>query len=238
MEIKFTPVDDVARATPPEPLKFNLPDWYKAHPNTMNGVKETVQSYDFLGVTNISTIKKCVPFLDFLTSGYLLKFYSDILIDPHFPVEGNGFFCWRSANKKEPVGSHPHSQLDVPINGRKQDYIKFFNHWVIRTPPGYSCLFMQPLHLGERDFVLFPGIVDTDLYTTPINFPGYINTTEPFKINCGDPMMAVFPFKRETWKMTISKENTNIENNTFELKRFQYLNNVYRNFFHSKKRYD
>lgn len=237
MEIEFMPTDNVARATPPEPLKFNLPDWYKQHPNTMDGVKENATNYNRYNVTTLSTIKKCVPFLDFLTSGYLLKFSADILIDPHFPIEGNGFVSWRSPYGQEVTG-HLYSQLAMPIDGRKQDYIKFKNHWMIKTPPGYSCLFMQPLHLGKRDFVMFPGIVDTDTYNDVIHFPAYINTTENFKISCGDPMMAVFPFKRDQWKMKIAKEDFVYEKSSISIKNAQYFNNVYRNFVHSKKKYD
>ena len=48
-------LDDVL----PIPIKFNLPDWYKKLEHTRE----------------FPTIKGCMPFLDTLTSGYLLKTY-------------------------------------------------------------------------------------------------------------------------------------------------------------------
>ena len=175
--------------------------------------------------------------MDYMTSGYLLRFNTEILIDP---LEENGLasFAWRHPGEKSPIGVHSHAQCPVQINGQRHQYIKFISPWVIKTPPGYSCLFMQPLAIDGEFFTLFPGIVDTDTYDDAINFPGYLTTTHNFKIEIGEPLMMVFPFKRDSWNMKIADELFQKDKSQFIIKFGQYFENIYRNFFHVKKRYD
>ena len=121
--------------------------------------------------------------------------------------------------------------------GSKRSYIKFNNQWIIKTPPGYSCLFIQPLEIKNNLFKLFPAIVDTDLYDNNINFPGFVISKTNFMINAGDPLMMVFPFKRDAWKMEVTAV-LDKSKNKFNILSNQFFHNVYRNFFHVKKRYD
>ena len=41
---------------------------------------------------------------------------------------------------------------------------KIFNPWIIKTPPGYSCLFTSPLNNNDDRFNIIPGIVDNDIF--------------------------------------------------------------------------
>ena len=238
MKIQFIPMNDQARATPPEPIKRHLPSWYKEISNTMDGMKFNARSLNEKDSSTVLTVKRCVPVSDVLTSGYLLRFNTDILIDPVVLPDGLNVFSWRYKGGADAVGTHTHSQMPISINGKKHEYIKFNNPWVIKTPPGYSCLLMQPLDLESRNFTLLPGIVDTDTYDNAVNFPGFVTATEDFKINCGDPMMWVFPFKRDEWQMDIPKTNFNPIKSKSLTKISQVFENAYRNFFHAKKRYD
>lgn len=233
-DIKFYPTKDTALLFPPEPIKKNLPDWFKNIPARVEGSEFTAEYLNKTKSATNGTIKRCVPFMDFMTSGYLLKFHSDILID-HQKRDGLNSFEYRHPGDSS-VGIHGFGQLPTSINGKVYDYIKFINHWTVKTPPGYSCLFMQPLNFGKDNFRLFSGIVDTDTFDNPVNFPGYITATENFMINAGDPLIVVFPFKREEWKMSVSTEIKG--KNKFLTISEQFFENVYRNFFHSKKRYD
>jgi len=85
-------------------------------------------------------------------------------------------------------------------------YPKWHNPWGIKTPPGYSCLFVQPLH-RESVFTIMPGIVDTDTYNNPVNFPFVLNDTK-FQgiIPAGTPIAQVIPFKRDSWRMSLGGE--------------------------------
>ncbi len=79
----------------------------------------------------------------------------------------------------------------------KQHWIKLKNPWLVRTPPGYSCLFIQPVYEFNPNLRLLSGIVDTDTFDLPVEFPGWI--VNDHIIKAGDPLMQVIPFKRDSW---------------------------------------
>ncbi len=109
----------------------------------------------------------------------------------------------------------------------------------MRTPPGYSTLFYQPdLHFEDR-YTLLPGIVDTDTYDAEIFFTGWVNKgITDFKIDAGSPLIIAFPFKRDEWQSVVEKELTHLAGKEMRRLQHQFVHHIYRNFFHSKKRYD
>jgi len=235
--IEFTPTSKNALLFPPEPIKKNIPDWFKNISATIEGSNFTAKHFNDFDIQTNLTIKKCVPFMDYMTSGYLIKCHTDILIDPREDNEIKNFE-WRFPGGPPPIGQHSFAQCPVHTMGSKRSYIKFNNQWVIKTPSGYSCLFMQPLNLENELFKLFPAIVDTDVYDNNINFPGFITTEENFMIPAGHPLMMVFPFKRDEWRAKVNQTIVERSKNKFVSLSEQFFHNVYRNFFHSKKRYD
>ena len=144
------------------------------------------------------TVKTCVPFLDSLILGYIIPFDQDYLVDP---IEND--FSVTPANKNASSEFHDKEQLPKEwqkISGEKVG--KFMNKWLIKTPPGYSCLFVQPMNRMEERFDIIPGVVDTDTYLNLINFPYFLKKRdEQFLFKRGEPMVQVIPFKRESWKM-------------------------------------
>jgi hypothetical protein len=154
------------------------------------------------GDMHMSSLKTCMPFLDAMTAGYIIPFDQDYLIDP---VEDD--FSVTPANKEQnQFGFHGEAQL--PKEWQKSDAVgahagKFVSKWLIKTPPGYSCLFMHPLNRRlEKRFELISGIVETDTYVTEINFPFILKKRDKqFLIKKGEAMVQVIPFKREPWKM-------------------------------------
>jgi|TARA_A100001391_G_C5070770_1_gene278193 hypothetical protein len=144
------------------------------------------------------TVKTCVPFLDSLILGYIIPFDQDYLVDP---IEND--FSVTPANKNASSEFHDKAQLPKEwqkISGEKVG--KFMNKWLIKTPPGYSCLFVQPMNRMEERFDIIPGVVDTDTYLNLINFPYFLKKRdEQFLFKRGEPMVQVIPFKRESWKM-------------------------------------
>jgi hypothetical protein len=239
--IEFTPNIEMAKDFPPIPAKFNLPSWYKEMGSNINGIKD---SADFRVSTNGSipfTIKRCVPVSDYLTSGYLIRTFSDMMISQDIktsPVE----FKWSLPSKENSsyiFGTHPFSQCPVKFNNRERHYFKIFSGWRIKTPPGYSCMFYQNFYSKDDRFSLMPGIVDTDTYDSTIAFPGYVEgDARDVKIQAGTPLVIAFPFKRDDWSMRINTEVEHDYGMNSSKKFRQYFENVYRNFFHSKKKYD
>jgi len=123
-----------------------------------------------------------------------------ILVDP---VE-NDFSITPANRQVDDFGVH--NQVQLPKNWHKaagENAGKFINKWLIKTPPGYSCLFIKPMNRVETRFDIIAGIVDTDDYVNTINFPFILNKKdEQFLIKKGEPMVQVIPFKRNSWIVT------------------------------------
>lgn len=179
----------------PYPCAKDLPDWYKKTESYVNGLKKP----DGLGGTTAS-IKKCVPVFDAITAGYLIPLPADVYVSlQEIEGEKKQWFEWASF---ELISFHPISQAPNHPMRNEHPYAKFNNPWSITTPKGFSSLIVQPFHRSSP-FTILPGIVDTDSYHVPVNFPFVINDPS-FEgiIEKGTPIAQVIPIKRENWEMT------------------------------------
>tara|TARA_R100000030_G_scaffold25399_1_gene18456 strand:- start:969 stop:1655 length:687 start_codon:yes stop_codon:yes gene_type:complete len=150
------------------------------------------------GNFHVPTLKLCIPFLDSLTMGYIIPFDQDYIVDP----TEDDFSITPSNREQNDTGFHNQTQLPEEwkkVSGKNAG--KFMNKWLIKTPPGYSCLFIKPMNRIEPRFEIISGVVDTDTYISVINFPFILHKRdEQFLIKQGEPMVQVIPFKREPWK--------------------------------------
>ena len=198
----------------PIPAKNNLPEWFKK------------LNHDWQN----KTVKGCMPFLDSMSAGYILKTPQDFYINHNFTdEEGNKdttFACPMSEEtstldlhfvnlNKQQSEHHGINQVKGSPHLEKnnnQGVLKFLNPWKIKTPAGYSCLFVPPLNNSDDRFSIIPAIVDTDSYEREVNFPFIINgdkyKTLETTIKKGTPYVQVIPFKRENWKMKIKSKKT------------------------------
>ena len=195
-QITFTNVLGVPDDYAPKPASVYIPDWYKNLESYMNGKKEPVGDG-----TQASTAKRCMPIFDAITGGYIIVSPADVHVSQK---DGQPYFQWANYSL---IQFHPKEQApDHPGRKGVLAYPKWTNPWGIKTPKGYSSLFIQPTH-READFTILPGIVDTDTYTAPVNFPFVLNDpTFEGLIPAGTPIAQVIPIKRENWKMSIGSE--------------------------------
>ena len=229
----------------PIPAKLNIPDWFKK--------LEHKREY--------RTIKGCMPFLDTLTAGYILKLSQDFYFKYNFINKDNqkgsefqvGWHTYErsvldikgmNVNAGDPQ-YHPKGQLgeDCPFHKKNKDqsYFKILNPFVIKTPPGYSCLFVPILNNNDDRFQIIPGIVDTDTFDLPVNFPIIINGDRYPNLETivkkGTPYAQVIPFKRDDWKIKFSEgRRKNYFFSKLKICR-QFLNN-YKDTFWSKKKWN
>jgi hypothetical protein len=227
----------------PTPIKLNIPEWYKK-------LEHSVE---------YKTIKGCMPFLDTLTSGYLLKMPQDLSVRHN--VDNKNEKGDEFKDSFQTFGLHDQSQLlyakyinlnsGSDIHHLKQvegspfieknknlPFYKILNPWKIKTPKGYSCLFVPPLNNSDDRFSIIPGIVDTDTFTNEINFPIVINGDKypilETTIKKGTPYVQIIPFKRDPWKMTLkSRPQKEVQNSRlfYGLK----ILNIYKDNYWSKK---
>jgi hypothetical protein len=227
----------------PIPAKLNIPEWYK-------NLEHTILN---------KTVKGCMPFLDTLTTGYLLKIPQDFHIRHNVDNKNekgeifkDSFQTFGLHDQSSILGAkyislnsgvdvHPIKQLEGSslINKNKNlPFYKILNPWKIKTPKGYSCLFVPPLNNHDDRFSIIPGIVDTDIFPNEINFPIVINGDKypvlETTIKKGTTYVQVIPFKRDNWKMKFkSRIQKDIQNS-----RIFYglsLINRYKNKYWNKK---
>jgi hypothetical protein len=225
MNITFTntlpfPID------PPQPASKFIPEWYT---NTDSYVNKEKKPNGDGGTT--ATIKRCIPVFDAITAGYIITSPADVYVSVR---EGNQYFEWASFNL---IRFHPIQQAPNHPARKPYDYPKWMNPWSIKTPKGYSTLFIQPMH-RESVFTIFPGVVDTDLHTATVNFPMVINDPN-FEglIPAGTPIAQVIPFKRDIWKMNLGSDvELEEQKNAFQKLETRFFDR-YKNMFWSRKEY-
>ena len=226
----------------PIPAKLNIPDWFKK----LNHTRDK------------KTVKGCIPFLDSLTAGYLIKLPCDLEIK-HNVINAetgkrDGHQCSSLVTNGKyvedlglSVNYRPESQQAFQIEGspllkKNKDLPvhKIMNPWVIKTPPGYSCLFTAPFNNKDDRFEIITGIVDTDTYNLPVHFPFIVNGDKYNELNTiikkGTIVAQVIPFKRESWKMSIKTLKRN-EHKINSVKLFTQFINMYKDNFWNKKKW-
>lgn len=225
-DIVFTDTLGVAEAYSPRPAAKALPEWYKNMDSITGSVKEVVDG------RTPHTIKKCVPVFDALTAGYIIPTYVDVQVTNRDDLP---YYEWPTLDA---ISFHPIEQASLHPQGNGAPIPKWRNPWSIRTPKGYSCLVISPLHNPNGIFTIMAGIVDTDSYTAPINLPFTLDdVTWTGIIPAGAPMAQIIPFRRESWKMLYGgdMERMRQSNVTNMLKALWF--NSYKRQFWSRKEY-
>jgi hypothetical protein len=226
MKIVFTNTSGFEDLDAPKPASSLIPDWYK---NTESYINKKKKPNGQSGTE--ATIKRCMPVFDAITSGYIIESPADVYVSIK---DGNQLFEWSDMGL---ISFHLIEQAPLHPDRKPHSYPKWNNHWSIRTPKGYSTLFVQPFH-RESLFTILPGIVDTDEYYAPVNFPFVINDPQ-FEglIPKGTPIAQVIPFKRDSWKMEIgNQEDLNRQANISRKLSSKFFDR-YKTMFWSRKEY-
>jgi len=190
----------------PVPAAKMIPDYYKS-------ISSTVNQLDGMDYHGLQTLKKCMPFLDPMTTGYIIPAWTDFALD--VGVNGTGEILPLSKFGEGNGGSgdviDKHAKEQLPYHPFEKVYpysetiLKFMSPWNITTPKGYSCLFTSPFNHLQTDVKILDGIVDTDDHKLTIHFPFIWTGFESgmHVIEKGTPLIQVFPFKRESLKLDV-----------------------------------
>ena len=177
----------------PVPARTVLPAWLRRLPG--------VDPERLSPTDDAITVKRCMPFLDALSTGWILPLAAAVRLE----ITDGG----RTVNAgwdfdREMVSTHaPFQVAGNPYEPRPP--MKFHNHWTIRTPPGWSCLFVPPLNRPDDIVEIFSGVVDTDTYTAPVHLP--FIATGPDGLHVlpkGRPLAQVIPFQRASVQLPVS----------------------------------
>lgn len=214
----------------PFPAIKKLPDWISNTQSYIGGKRGVDANSD-----PNSTIKKCMPVFDAMTAGYYIPLISDVW------VENNGdqdiSFKWSWETSPIVVVQKPEGYSTYPFTEEYHSVIfKWFNPWIVKTPPGWSCLFTHPMHYDNLPFQCLPAIVDTDKHPTFVHLPFLLRKDFSGLIEKDVPLIQVIPFKRQDFVSEFSYDRG------FFNRQWQKAHSVffdrYKRFFRSPKKYE
>jgi hypothetical protein len=177
----------------PIPAVIGLPEWFKSMP---------ARAFDLTMGSETETVKRCPPFIDAMTYGFLIPLAADVEVH-------DGEFSWDFAPEgflsefsRSPIAFHDPSQVaGAPFADDDRFIIKFNCFWNIEAPAGYSILFTHPVNRADLPFTTLAGLVDCDTFShSPLSFPARWNDAD-FNgvLPKGTPIVQCMPVKRESW---------------------------------------
>lgn len=215
----------------PYPAVQAIPDWFRKMSRYVDGEKNIDEYND-----PTSTIKKCMPVVDMMGAGYHIPLHSDVWLTN--AGEDSLRFKWAIESMDVISFQNPQSHDQYPVpSGYYKSVFKWINPWVVRTPPGWSCLFIHPQHQDPLPFLSLPALVDTDKHPAPINFPFYVRKGFDGLIEKGTPVIQVIPFKREKFKASFSWDKKGSLKKAWD-KAHSVFFERYRRFFRSSKSFE
>jgi len=207
-KIRFVSQSDRAKLIeePPKPSKSMAPEWYKktkkfhSHMDSTHSVMEWVKKSRTVDPLH-ATYKLCIPFIDALTTGYIVTLPATVMV--HQEADENGkmvpTLSWKGEwNLVDNPDKLTITNMPTPY-GHDPMFFRWLNNWKIETPRGYSSLFMHPANRFDLPFTTLTGVVDTDKHINPVIFPFFIREGFEGEIPMGTPIAQILPFKREDW---------------------------------------
>ncbi len=233
--VQFLPANEllVGVAPSPEPTILNIPEWWKNQETFLDN------NNNLIGGSYLSTVKKCQAIFDALSTGYVLKAPVDIFLDSNqekydvqIPSE------WQSM-MPHIISGHPKEQVSkMPIDKSifLPGVLRIHPLWVVKTPSGYSTLFMPPMHSEILPIQAVPAVVDTDKFSSDGHLSFLVKKGFKGVIKKGTPIVQVLPFKRESWDHKLEDYNKKEIEDQRRIVRSTFMNGYRLNFW-TKKEY-
>ena len=204
---------DMSLCPPPVPAKELLPQWWRDGESFLN--KETGK----LDIPDKSLrtggMKTCMPFLDSITSGYMLTTWADIEVYEN----KNHTIKWKYVRKAED-GSWVDLEWDPDMVHERHGDIGYtmprpqgyaFNHmawsskWGWRTPRGWSMIVTHPYNQFQLPFITLSGFMESDRFVANGNIPFFFKEGWTGIIEKGTPYAQLIPVKRQSWIAYVDK---------------------------------
>lgn len=227
-KISFLSLDEVVSSSimntqPMAPSSKYIPNWYKDSSPFADEQKTK------------ATYKKCISFLDSLTSGYMVSTICDIYVE-HLPNGQVEFKQSYDAFKSVTIRGFESVEGLAHAQGWSPQIFAWVFPYGIKTPKGYSSLITHPMNRDDLPFRTTSGIVDSDVYFSSGAVPFSLKDDFEGLIPVGTPIAQIIPFKREDWTSETIKGDPEQQaaSNGLLRKRFS---GVYKDLFWQNKKY-
>ena len=232
-KVSFIPKDKETEIciTRPQSSKKYIPEWFKDMP-----IK--VPTIDGLG--SDYTAKKCIPFLDSLTSGYTQELPCDVYFDCNVEQD-DPEISYRWASDIRPLSTRREDTRSSNSMPHFPGYYKTEFHWNTfwepKTPTGYSTLYFHPANRFDLPFMTHNAIIDTDKWPLTGPIPFVLKKGFSGLIPAGTPIYQMIFIKREIWDSEETEYNEKyVKNISYSVRRF--LSDGYKKQIWSKKEYN
>ena len=210
------------------PAKKTIPEWYKKIPSYLKP-REGINHFG----RDISTVKKCIPFFEGLTIGYMMTLPFDIYVES---TKDNVVISWQVKTD----GSFELEESErIPGLFIGEQYCKTpvrLNLFPsITTQKGYSLLITNPINRTDLPFYTFGAVIDADHSGMSISPTILVKKDFVGVIEKGTPIAQIIPFKRDNWVVKKEKIMTQeeVDKNAFNLTS-TIKNSYVKNFWHKK----
>lgn len=189
---------------PPQPALRYLPEWYKGIPSFSNSASTAILSTE---PRRQPTLKKCVPYFDALTFGYIQELWCDVQIF----VREDGAVSYEWAAGPQPLEIRDNNESLLPI---PSDYVGVQFAWLqpyyLSTPKNVSLLITNPFNRPDLPFFCTSGIIDNSAeFRIPFGrIPFLLKKGFSGVIPAGTPMFQIVPIPLETWIRIKDTEDT------------------------------
>lgn len=211
------------------PASSFIPEWYRKSEGNFEGYPDL-----FPDGGSTSTYKKCSPFFDALSLGYIVYLTADIQVTK----QNNGMPYITKRVTRSIISEHSNDQWSgLPCPEGYAPYVyKWHNQHILNTPKGYSLLFTNPFNRTDLPFQTLTGVVDTDVYNLTVHFPFFIKESFVGIIKNGTPICQIIPIKRDAWQREIKEYQKGLyEKNEEKLK--SVIKRAYKTLYWHKKEY-
>lgn len=176
----------------PGPMKNYIPEWYR---------KAEATWVDEKGMVNAG-LKKCVPYLDSLISGYAITLPFDLYVKQE--EDGSLSFKWDGPDSlRSFIMERPEvlgSTMPRPA-GHLKNHLVWSGVWGVKTPKNWSLLVTHPLNRFDLPFTTTSALMDSDEFFGSGNIPFFLKEGFTGVIPKGTPIAQLIPVKRAKWKM-------------------------------------
>jgi len=228
--IRFFQKPELQGFAEPKSANFFIPDWYK---------KAEASYIDENGQPQ-GGLKVCIPYLDAMTSGYMLTTPVNIYVNENNKDTAELQIRWDGPPfLQEFIKERSHkSGATMPRPAAHYpNHLVWQGYWTIRTPKNYSLMFTHPLNRHDLPFTTMSGFVDSDKFFASGNIPFFIKQDFVGIIPAGTPIAQLIPIKRDSWTSVVNDKS--LADKDFQ--HASYLTNKdtsYKKRFWQRKRYE
>jgi len=228
-----TPMEHPPLLPIPKPASQYVPEWYAKSERWVGNNNEPKLEN---GSANHG-LKLCVPFLDAMTSGYMLELHTDLVVE-YVEQDDDVNINWVII--PDPI-SRRNAMLGERIPrpaGHINTHFAWKGQWGIEVPKGWSILLTHPVNRFDLPFTTLTGFMDSDKSVGTGNIPFFMKRGFSGVIPAGTPIAQLIPIKRADWVSELGTEEDKKKANQQNFDSRRVFSGFYKKTLWERKKYE